>query len=120
MDNKKITIELRKLAKTCKHSEVADLQALVMHLRELEVFNAREVKLLVDAAKAEVLEDLCAPGGAGVLSLSRDRLSSRLMSETDATNDEAHWAVETWANALSGKVTEITHARPPQKSLSWD
>lgn len=111
--------QIRKAARTYLHRDGGDLPALAGALRDLGAFNAREVKLLIDAVKADVLQDLETPPAEAIRGLVRERLASRVLSESDATYEEAKWAVETWAEAFGNGKT-LSHLPTTSSSLSWE
>ena len=115
-----IQSQLRKLARAYLHKNGCDLAALATAIRDLGVYTPREVKLLIDAIKADVLQDLVTPPSAELRGLVLERLASRILSESDATHDEARWAVDIWAQSF-GSSAAVQDSQPsPKPALSWD
>lgn len=112
--------QLRKLARAYLHKNCEDLPGVATGLRDLGAFSPREIKLLVDAIKADVLGDLVTPPSPQIRGLVLERLASRMLSESDSSHEEARWAVEMWAKAFGSPASD-TDPHPAEKPvLTWD
>lgn len=112
--------QLRKFARAYMHNDAEDLPTLATGIRDTGAFNPREVKLLIDAIKADVLQDLVTPPSPELRGLVLERLASRMLSESDATHEEARWAVDTWAKAFGSSGEETVAPLSEKPVLSWD
>ena len=73
----------------------------------------REVNVLLAAARARVGADLMAAQAATPRPALLARLTRRLCDDFALTDEAAHWAVESWALALSIEVPEGSTPPPP-------
>jgi hypothetical protein len=99
MDNHVRTI-LVNLVRTYGESLASDPLRTEGLLRDSCQKNHREIFVLVNAVRQRVPADLCAPRHSLPFPLLKGFLKKRLRDELSFSDEAAHWAVESWAEAL--------------------
>src|SRR5690348_9272536 len=102
MYNNKIQEKLAQIAGA--HASISrSVPGIIAALTQMGCFSSRQVKLLADAVRADVVDDLVPTPSESLRGIVRERLVSRMVSEMGSYYDEAVWAVSAWSCALWGE-----------------